>query len=241
MVYESAFLRKSGRAWKGVLKYKDESGSWRQRQKTFGEIGKREAQRELDAWRREMEEAAQREAGANPHETVADYMARYIDGRAAFVERSTIDGYRRILKNHIAPYIGNVPLDDLDPDGVQDWVNAITREYAPVVVRKAFTLLRSAMTQAVERDRLLRNPTRTVKPPKMPTPKPNALDEASRARLMAVLDSSGLSPALLGIKIAVYTGMREGEVCAIRLPDVDMDERCFTVDEAIGRDEGAIT
>ena len=239
MFYTAASLVERRGRWEGQLSYKDETGKWRKRTRKLAAKGKREAQRELEAWRDELEAKAAREACMpDATETVADYLNRYIDGRSAFVERSTLAGYRQLLKKQIAPYIGSASLDELQPDAVQDWVNELSKEYTPVVVRKAFTLLRSAMKQAVERDRLLKNPTRTVKPPKLPTPKPNALDERGRAAVMAALDVANPSPAMLGVKIALFTGMREGEICGLRWKNVDVDECRLMVCEAIGNQNG---
>lgn len=239
MKYSSAQLVEKAGKWRGQLQYKDAEGKWHKTTKMLSAKGKREAQKELEAWRAEMEGAALKASGEHPDETVADYVSQYIESRVSYVERSTLYGYRQLLKKQIRPYIGDVPLDELEPDAVQAWVNALSADYTPVVVRKAFTLLKSAMTQAVERDRLLKNPTRTVKPPKLAAPKPNALDERGRAALMAVLDIPGLSPAMLGVKIALYTGMREGEICGLRWKDVDVDSERLMVSDAIGSEGGS--
>lgn len=196
MKYTSVQLVQKNGRWRGQLQYKDEEGKWKKKTKMLSATGKREAQKELEAWHLSMEEAALTLSGQNPKETVADYVSRYIEGRSSYVERSSLYGYRQLLKNQIAPGIGDIPLDDLEPDMVQDWVNDLCERYTAVVVRKAFTLLKSAMTQAVERDRLLKNPTRTVKPPKLSAPKPNAVNAEGRAALMAVLDLPDLAPAI---------------------------------------------
>lgn len=238
MKYSSAQLVEKAGKWRGQLQYKDENGKWRKITKMLGSKRKRDAQKELEAWRAEMEEAALKESGEHPGETVADYVSRYIESRVSYVERSTLRGYRQLLKKQIQPYIGNVLLDELEPDSVQEWVNALSADYKPVVVRKAFVLLKSAMTQAVDRDRLAKNPTRTVKPPKLSPPNPNSLDERGRAALMAMLDIPELSPAMLGVKIALYTGMREGEICGLRWRNVDIESGRIKVIDAIGSDGG---
>ena len=92
MFYESSFLRGSNKAgWKGVLKYKDDQGVWRQRQKSLKATRKREAQDELDEWHDEMEAKAQAEAGRKPDTTVAEYVARYIEENAGSVEATTAE------------------------------------------------------------------------------------------------------------------------------------------------------
>ena len=242
MRYESCFLRgDSNSGWKGVLKYKDSAGQWRQKQKSLSAKGKREAQRELESWRAVMEEQAEEERiaaelGYTPGETVAEYVASYIEGRTNHVERSTAAEYRRILSKLIAPVLGDIELDKLTPDAVQIWVNKLAQEFAPVTVRKALVLLRSAMTQAVERDRLTKNPTRTVKAPKMDAPKPNALDERGRAQVVQFLGIDPASPTSIGVALALFLGLREGEVCGLRWRYVDLDAKTLSIEETIGHE-----
>lgn len=239
MKYESAQIMSYRGRWRGQLQYKDESGKWRKTTKVLKATGKRAALRELEAWRDEMEADAERAAemkalGHEPRETVAEYVERYIDGRAKKVEGATLSTYRGLLRRQIAPFIGSIPLDDLQPDTVQKWVNELTKEYSAVTVRKSFVLLKSAMKQAVDRDRLLKNPTRTVEIPKLSRNKPNSLTEQGRAQLAAFLDISAQTPANLGIRLAFYLGMREGEICALKWRDVDLDAGTLEVRNALG-------
>lgn len=219
---------------------------WRSKQKALTAKGKREALRELEAWRDELEAQAQAEAlgagaAGRAGETVAEYLRRYIDGKAATVERSTLSEYRRLASKQIAPYIGAIPLDELTPDDVQEWITELAKKYKPMTTRKAFTLLRSAMKQAVERDRIPKNPTRSVGVPKLTAQNPNALDGAERTKVLRVveiaLEGPQPSPVMLGVMIALYTGMREGEICALRWSCVDLEAGAVTVSEAVGIDK----
>lgn len=232
---DSVNIYKRGDKWRAQVRFRNGEGEdWRAKTKTIKATGKRDAQRQANEW---LQELIEKDAaiGQRGNETVLQYLEQYIEGRSAFVEPSSLSGYMALLKHQIAPYLGDVQLDALQPDAVQEWVNTLSRNLAPVTVRKAFVLLRSAMTQAVERDRLLKNPTRTVKPPKLPKSKPNALDERGRAILLSVLDTPNInSPILLGVKMALFTGMREGEICGLRWMDVDLNSKAIDVCQAIG-------
>lgn len=240
--YTSARLKQRKNGFLGVLSYKDENDrdkdgkpKWKQTAKMMKAAGKREAEKELQAWREEMEaEAAAKEFRQNPEETLAAYIRRYIDSRSTKIEPATITTYNGLLRRQIEPYIGSVPLDELQPDIVQEWVNKLSEKYSAETVRKAYVLLKSAMTQAVERDRLVKNPTRTVQIPKKKRNKPNALTERGRAQLIAFLGIAEPTPANLGIKLALYLGMREGEVCALRWRDVHEEEHYLEVNNALG-------
>ncbi len=246
MKYTSEGIRTMANGkYKGWLAYKDENGKWKQKSKTLKATGKRAADKELKEWHAEMEAEAEAEAlaaagGANPSETVADYVAQYIEGRSTHVESSSKRGYRGLLRKEIAPYIGSIPLDDLTPDDVDKWLSDLSKDYEPVTCKKAFVLLRSAMTQAVERDRLAKNPTRTVRPPKVEQGNPNALTEHDLGMVLSMLDIDNLTPAMLAAKMAICTGMRQGELLGLQWKNVDIDNGVIYVDEAIGQGENGL-
>ena len=90
MLYQSMQVReRKGRGFVCTLNYKDEAGRWKKRERTLKARGKREAQREAEAWRDEMEREAEAEAerAANPtcYVTVAEYMEAFIAERAQSV------------------------------------------------------------------------------------------------------------------------------------------------------------
>jgi integrase len=135
--------------------------------------------------------------------------------------------------------MGDIMLLDLRPDDIQRWENALNaRGLKPATVRKAHTLLKSALNQAVMLERLERNPAAAVRPPKLPAYSPNALDDTQRRRLMAFLDQGAPTTTNMAVRMALMTGMREGEICGLRWCDVDLAARTLWVRQAIARDHG---
>lgn len=241
MIYKSATIQPHNGGFRAILQYKDETGKWRRKTKVMKSTAKRAAEKEMEEWRDQLErEHAAKQAGALDGCTVAEYVEAYIDGVRLAIQPSTARTYKYLLDLRIRPAFHDVKLDDLTPDMVQSWVNGLSQEFAKSTARKSLTLLRSAMRQAVDRDRLKKDPTRGVKAPKKESPKPNALDEAGRAALLTTLDALDLTnPVLLAAKMALFTGMREGELCGLRWRDVDLDANLLRVEHAIGfGDEG---
>lgn len=248
----SSQIYQSGKKWRGQLNYKDAEGAWHRKTKTFEATGKRDAKRQLDAWQAEFErqletEEEERTKGIRHNETVGEFMDDYVEGKRGIVERSTYSEYVRLKDNLIKPYLGNVILVELQPGQVQAWVNELNGIYSVSTVRKSYTLLHSAMTRAVDHDQLAKNPARSIDVPRARASKPNALDEKSQRLVLTVLNAqmeiqgTGTSAAALGVLIAFYTGMREGEICGLRWSAVDLDEGCLSITESIGNDKGSNT
>lgn len=248
MKYTSARVKpretaKGKTVWRGVLSYKDESGAWKTKEKTFsGVSSKREAERRLEQWRQEMESKAEEEQNGGAiraAKTVGEYVERYIDmlETSGSVEKSTIAPYRHMAK-HISAGLGRLMLDELTNDMAQAWVNELNKSYAPSTVRKAFNLLKAAIKHAVDTKALASNPLVSVKLPKIPKKEPNALDDAQRARLNSFLEQGAETPVNLAIRIALYMGMREQEVCGLKWKYVDFERNELHIREVIGRNGG---
>jgi len=90
------------------------------------------------------------------------------DGAAVWIAQRpglrprTMDLYRWLLKKHIAPYLGGVPVGKLSARLVREWrANLLANGVSVSVAAKAYRLLRAIMTTAVDEDNILaRNPCR---------------------------------------------------------------------------------
>lgn len=239
MKYSSAFLRKDAKGrFRGALSYKD-GDKWRTVTKQLASTGKRAAEKELDEWRAQMELKAETEYG--PAEkaggvTVAEYVAQYIEAKALNVEASTVTGYRSLLNNAIAPYIGDVPLAELDAQAVEDWVTALCGKRSKTTAKKALVLLRAALAKADKRNLIPVNPTDTVEKPKTKgeRKRPNALDEHERGRVAAFVAIDPADPFSMAVRLALFCGMRRGEICALRWDSVNVRRCTLEVRESLG-------
>jgi integrase len=89
-----------------------------------------------------------------------DYAATWITQRPGLRPRS-VDLYRWLLKKHIAPYIGGVPVGKLTAALVREWrAKLLANGVSVSMAAKAYRLLRAIMATAVDDGVLLRNPCR---------------------------------------------------------------------------------
>src|SRR5215470_15570889 len=90
-----------------------------------------------------------------------DYAAYWIAQRAGLRPR-TVDLYTWLCGKHINPHLGGVPLGRLTTPMIREWRAKLLRGGVSVsMAAKAYRLLRSILTTAVEEDKILpRNPGR---------------------------------------------------------------------------------
>jgi integrase len=92
---------------------------------------------------------------------LADYATTWITQRPNLRPR-TVDLYRWLLKKHIAPHLGGVPIGKLSTTRIREWRAALLGNGVSVsMAAKAYRLLRAVLMTAVEEDKILtRNPCR---------------------------------------------------------------------------------
>ena len=241
MHFTNAFIRGKKPPFRGVFKYKDKDGEWRQTVRTLSAKGIAEARRELAELRVELEQEHERNVVAERATmTVDEYLDGYISDldRTRALERSTINGYRCYAKN-VSNGLGRIRLSELNAAQVRAWEAKLLKDgLSPTTVRKAHVLLKSACERAVEAGTIPRNPIVAVRPPKATDPMPNALSERTRRALLTYLDAAADTPFNLAVLMALSTGMREGELCGLRWADVDLRSRTLWVRRSVARDNG---
>ena len=172
--------------------------------------------------------------------TVRDFMGAFLSykEKSSTIEPSTVRSYRAESRL-ICAYLGNVALADLSVPEVNRWMaNMTANGYAPKSVAKPFRLLKQALKWAMSQDLVRKNVCEYCKPPKRVKTPINALDRAERTRMLKLaVVAEATSPLGLAVELALTTGMRRGEVCALRWSDVGNDGT-VTVSHALGNGEG---
>ena len=149
------------------------------------------------------------------------------------VEPSTIRDYRNNLLSW-GRWL-DMDLADLTRRDVERAMASMLSEgRAPSTVRKRLVTLRRVMQDAVEYGDIPSDPTSKVRNPKLRKLQHNYLPADERERLKAKIASSN-SQVLTAAAIALYSGLREAEVCALRAVDIDLNAQIGWVRGAIGR------
>ena len=229
--------------WRGKI-YHWSNGKRQHKVKTFEEGKQASKQRYLEWCDTEETKAQLAKRGGNLAEStlVADYVTAYVDTkeRTKAIEASTVKTYRTSAR-YIREGLGEIPLCDLKASEVEKWLERMTAKgYSASTIGKAFRLLKQALKDAVNSEAILRNPCDTVKPPKRANKNPgiNSLDAQARGDLLGKLDALALSPVSVAARIALYTGLRRGEVCGLQWRDLDAKNKVLWVRRAVSIGKG---
>lgn len=247
MFYKRTYLRKMTnprKGFQGILCYKNDKGKWRQKTRVLNATTKGEAQIELANWRKKEERLFEifEKSPVDSRRLVADYVDSFVDEleKTHTIEPSTVRGYRGSAK-FIREAFSDIPLAELSPLMVKEWEIGLTaRGLSSSTVGKAHRLLKQALNEAVNLEVLDRNPVNPIRPPKRKLQKPgiNALGAEGCRSLLAALESMEMTPVSIAAQIALYTGLREAEVCGLQWRDFSAKDGTLWVRRSIGLAKG---
>ncbi|MDQ1423797.1 MAG: integrase, partial [Acidimicrobiaceae bacterium] len=154
--------------------------------------------------------------------TVATVIEQWLatGGPAGEATRQVYAGYIRL---HVLPTLGAVPLRKLGVADLERWYAALRdKGLSPASIRKAHTIVRAALAQAVRWGWAPTNVAALARPPLVPkaviaTPKPSAV-----RRMLAVAREHDPDLAVY-LHLAAVTGARPGEMCGLRWADIDVE------------------
>jgi integrase len=221
--------------WAIVLEIRDpEIGKRKRKWHSFAGT-KREAQIERSRLIAELTQGAYVEPART---TLAEFLERWLDHARTQVSPKSHERYCELVRCSIVPLLGAIPLSKLQPvtisaayaralaSGRRDGKGGL----APRSVHYMHRILRQSLAQAVRWQILARNPCDAVKPPRVERRKSVTLSADQAAQLLSALAHSRVYWPTL---IALATGMRRGEILALRWQHVDRDRGTLQVVETL--------
>lgn len=168
--------------------------------------------------------------GPGPRRTVTDAATELIEWRRDSGRKtSTLGTYESMLARHIDPFFGKRPIDRIERHHVDTFASTIAQKGLSAKSRvNMLNFLHSTFEFALEREWVMRNPVRRAIRPRVYAVNPDirylTLEEVE-ALLRAVPDDDmGRIERPLYLAAAM-TGMRMGELLALRWMDVDWEAR----------------
>lgn len=198
---------------------------------------RRDAQRELTKLLSEVDRGEVVE-----HERIrfAEYIQRWLDHMQHRLRPTTFWRYESYVRCHMLPALGRMQLSKIRALHIQTFeANALKAGrkdgqggLSAQSVLHLHRVLHGALAQAVRWQLLANNPAAAVQPPRIQRPKINVPAPEVVERIVATAEGTSLYMPVL---LAVATGMRRGEILALRWSAVDLDEGLVRVVSTLQR------
>lgn len=150
-----------------------------------------------------------------------------------FVKKSTMSAYSLLLQNHIIPFFGKY--DNISEDLVQEFVlTKISDGLSQKTVKDILIILKMIMKYGAKKDLIIFKPWDINFPTDHTQHKVEILTKEEHKKAIAYVKEH-FTFRNLGILICLSTGMRIGEICALKWSDIDLDSQVVNVNRTIQR------
>jgi integrase len=198
----------------------------RERQRTF--IRKGQAERWEREKRTDVGRGVYAELSRN-RRAVSEWALLWAAG-LVHVTPKTKDRYEGIIRTHVLPRWGRRRLDSITHAELQAWVaELINQGQEPASVRKIVGVMSRIFSLAVADLQLGRNPAEKLKLPRVPRSRHRYLTHQQVSDLAAQM----VPRDALVVQVLSYTGLRWGELAALRIADVDFLRRRLDVHRSV--------
>src|SRR5215218_1572855 len=225
--------RKDGR-WEA--KYTAHTAEGPKRRALYGKTRKEAA----DKLARVLADRASGYAFDTENMTVGEYLDRWLrDSDRGSVRTSTYERHEQIVRLHLKPAVGHVKLSKLTPAHAQGlYRDKLDSGLSPATVQKIHAVLHKALAQALRWTMIPRNAADAVKAPRPAPEEMHPLSPDEARKLIEAARGDKLEALYI---LAVHTGMRQGELLALRWEDVDLNEGVIRIRRTLMRSGGRIS
>lgn len=166
--------------------------------------------------------------------TLGEYMRLWQASIQMSVKKSTYANYDGLIRRHIDPVLGQIPLRKIDSNTIQAYVNQKLQTgrtdgkggLSAKTVRDIVGILKRSLTLA--------GMTLSIKLPKYSLPKLRVLTRDEQLALIKTAKGEKNTTGL-GVMISLFTGIRIGELCSLKWSDISLDEGVIKINKTLQR------
>jgi integrase len=163
--------------------------------------------------------------------TVGQYLESWLGDIEGTIRRHTYEQYKSVVGKHLVPEIGRTKLKQISRPAIrrlyrekkQTGLSSRTVEYIHVTLHKA-------LKDAAEDGLINTNPAQGLKLPQRDAKETKALSPEQVGALLEGAREDRLEALYV---VALHTGLRRGELLALRWNDVDFEKGTIRVDESL--------
>lgn len=174
------------------------------------------------------------------------WLERWLAAVRVRVRPATYRNYAAALRGHVIPALGRIEIARLRPSDIEALTSDLIerprslgrrspRALAPSTAALVRRILVVALTDAVRDGILARNVAEIARPPRQVEPARRALSANEARAFLEAVEDEPLGPLAA---LALVTGLRRGELLALRWGDVDVSRGTLTVARALARAPG---
>jgi integrase len=174
---------------------------------------------------------------SSPRLTVAQFFTLWLKRRKSSLRIRSYERYEGFVRLQVIPHIGNLQLRKLAPTHLQSLYSELLGKggIKASTVNTLHWMISRACSDAVRWELMAKNPCKAVEPPRRARYEFRALTVEEAQRLLASARGHGMEALFV---LALTTGMRRGELLALKWQDIDFELGTVQVRRAFTRAKG---
>lgn len=171
-----------------------------------------------------------------------DWIYTWLLEKKDYIKESTYANYSNNIFNHIIPKLGNHYLKELNHKIIQDFLLELSKSgrkdnnggLAEKTIKDITIIIKGSIKKGINEDKIKHIELTFNYPKDNKENKLYVLTKREQNKITKyVLDN--LNSRNIGLLISLYSGIRIGELCALKWEDVDFKKNCLTINKTIQR------
>ncbi len=156
------------------------------------------------------------------------YARTYLEFKRHELKSSTFEKYSKIVENRLLPVFEDRNIDQIRPSDVKRWLYSLV-DIGAKSKRHYLCVLSGIFQEAIYDEAIEKNPVKFVRMPKVVKP---IINPFTSEQVKSILEDAENFNYRHFLAIAFFTGMRSGEIIALKKSDIDLEKRLIHVERS---------
>lgn len=173
--------------------------------------------------------------------TFGNILEEWLEHNKIHLKGSTINKYSYLITTHISPELGNIKIADISSSKINLFLDNKLKNgrkdgrggLSPSYVKTLAIIIESALDFAIE-EGVYNTPKNSINKPRSQKKDITFLSSEDIKKIENISDDKK-DLVWLGIYLALHTGMRIGEICALSWSDIDFKEKVIHINHTLTR------
>lgn len=185
---------------------------------------------------REIDESSYKKTTSMTFET---YALLWLKQNAGQLRPWTMKTYDHVVRHYLIPELGSLPLTRISERHIEALYNTLGERLKQVTIHRIHRTLKTCLLRAVKDGYLDKSPLARVTPPDRKSPRRDVLSVHDAMKMLEWLQEHRPTTYMAAF-LAMYTGMREGEVAGLQWRDINFETGVIRVErtrQRIGKED----
>ncbi|MEO1768833.1 tyrosine-type recombinase/integrase [Candidatus Enterococcus ferrettii] len=172
--------------------------------------------------------------------SLREWVYRWLHAVQPTIKQSTYANYEHKLVHYVLPEIGEYGLNELNEQAAGELLESLQlKKLKPSTIQVIFRITTQCINFAIRKKMMKENPFKLIQLPKVVKKRNQALTRQEQKRLETAVTSEETGKGL-PVLLALYAGLRIGEIAALAWKDIDFENNLIHVHSTFQRVFGVV-